>query len=110
MSEWRAFAALAVDWLGMPAEAMPLYSDETCWHRKGSRILGDVLARGNFGRNERGTDVRTGGNRVYLVRKLVSLWRHLGELLRHFALFPKDSLTFFLGVLRTGLAATLRGE
>lgn len=28
MNEWKAFAAIAVDWLGMPKDIMPLYSSE----------------------------------------------------------------------------------
>ena len=107
MSEWRAFAALAVDWLWMPAEAMPLYCGDIRWSRKGDRILADVLRKGNFGRNERGSsDLQ----RAYLVRKFVSAWRHLGELLRHFFIFPCDSVRFFGRVLCTGVDAAWRGE
>ena len=109
MSEWRAFAALAVDWLGMPADAMPLYCGDLRWSRKGSRILADVLRKGNFGRNEKSSS-GCGKQRAYLVRKVVSAWRHLGELLRHFRIFPKDSVAFFAKVLGTGLNAAFRGE
>lgn len=108
MSEWRAFAALAVDWLGMPADAMPLYCGDGRWHRKGDRILADVLAKGNFGRNESAS--RPEKQRPYLLRKFVSAGRHLRELLRHFLIFPKDSVAFFTQVLRTGLNAAFRGE
>lgn len=108
MSEWRAFAALAVDWLGMPADAMPLYCGDGRWHRKGDRILADVLKKGNFGRNDEWGS--SGLQRAYLVRKFVSAWRHLGELLRHFWIFPKDSVAFFAKVLGTGLNAAFRGE
>lgn len=40
-SEWKAFAALAVDNLGMPVEAMPMY--DLRFKGKGSRILKHVL-------------------------------------------------------------------
>ena len=33
VSEWKAFAAMAVEYLGMPMEAMPLYSDSGKWKR-----------------------------------------------------------------------------
>lgn len=33
MSEWKAFASFAVDYLGMPAETMPFYSVETKWKK-----------------------------------------------------------------------------
>ena len=43
MNEWRAFAALAVDYLDMLVEAMPLYVDDKHWHKKGGKILHFVL-------------------------------------------------------------------
>ena len=106
MSEWRAFAAFAVDWLGMPVEAMPLYSDDAKWSRKASRICTDILNVGNFGYKQR----RDYSRMSYLWRKFVSFWGRLSDMLRHFALFPKDSVMFFGGVLRTGLYAVVRGE
>ena len=51
MREWMAFAALLVDYLGMPVEALPLYSPDSKWSRKASRILSFVLETGNFGHN-----------------------------------------------------------
>ncbi len=44
MREWQSFAALAVDYLGMPVEAMPLYSDEKKWHAKGEKIMAFALS------------------------------------------------------------------
>lgn len=41
MSEWKAFAALAVEYLGIPAEAMPLYDSR--FNVKGSRVLKHIL-------------------------------------------------------------------
>ncbi len=43
MSEWKAFAYLAVNNLGMPIVAMPFYSPSNQWHRKADRILECVL-------------------------------------------------------------------
>lgn len=51
MSERHAFAALAVEWLGMPAESMPLYSSDKKWSRNAVRIISFVLKTGNFGHN-----------------------------------------------------------
>ncbi len=47
MSEWKAFAALLVDYLGMPVEALPVYDPDRKWSRKASRILSFVLETGN---------------------------------------------------------------
>ena len=49
MTEWKAFGALAVEWLGMPVEAMPFYSSSAHNRWKLRRILAFVLETGNFG-------------------------------------------------------------
>ena len=106
MSEWKAFAAFAVDYMGMPVDAMPLYHDDQRWSRKGEIILADVLEVGNFGHNKR----RFFRGQSYLVRKFNSFWVRLSDMLRHFTIFPKDSIVFLGGMLGSGLYAAVRGE
>lgn len=106
MSEWKAFATFAVKWLGMPVEAMPLYSADVLWERKSDQICSFVMEVGNFGHNQR----RDYSGMSYLMRKFVSTFNRLSDMLRHFQLFPKDSIVFFGGVLRSGLHAAVRGE
>lgn len=48
MDEWMAFAAVAVEYLGMPKEAVPLYDvrykkDEVMWKRKATRIIAYIM-------------------------------------------------------------------
>ena len=43
MSEWKAFASLAVDYLGMPSEAMPLYSKNKKWSKKAKAVIAFFL-------------------------------------------------------------------
>lgn len=50
MDEWRGFATLAVDYLGMPVEAMPLYSAERKWHVKGEKIMRFILDKKESGK------------------------------------------------------------
>lgn len=50
MGEWRAFAALAVDYLDMPVDAMPLYSADKKWHVKGEKIMSYILDRKESGK------------------------------------------------------------
>ena len=107
MSEWRAFAAVAVDWLGMPKDAMPLYSTEPRWRRKAKRIVADVLKAGNFGHNKMQTPDK---QQPYLVHKFISFWKRLKDLLRHFLVFPLDSVKFFAQIFRSGLYAILHHE
>lgn len=114
ISEWKAFEAFAVKWLGMPAEAMPLFDNNDNHNvnleKKTDKICKFVLEVGNFGHNKlvQGSN----GSRVqgYFWRKFKSFWGRLGDMLRHFQLFPKDSIVFFGGVLRSGLHAAVRGE
>ena len=110
MSEWKAFAAFVVKWLGMPVEAMPLFEDTDNHNvnldKKANKICKFVLEVGNFGHKQR----RDYCGMSYLRRKFVSVWGRLSDMLRHFQLFPKDSIVFFGGVLRSGLHAAVRGE
>lgn len=106
MSEWKAFAAFSVKCLGMPAESMPLYDMDEKWKRKAERICRFVMEVGNFGHNQR----RDFSGMSYLKRKFVSFWGRLSDMLRHFRIFPMDSIRFFGGVLRSGLHAAVRGE
>ena len=92
MSEWRAFAALAVDWLGMPVEAMPLYSHDKKWSRKAGRILAFVLECGNFGHNRQ---VSSG--------KLSSAWNKAKDFANHVWVFPGDSIKFFAHFMVDGI-------
>lgn len=107
MTEWRAFAAMAVDWLGMPVEAMPLYCDSRRWLRKGCCILSFVLECGNFGQNRKGDAAPA---KSYVGRKLRSLWRKIRDFGRHMRLFPLDSIRFFWHFFWDGAAMAARGE
>ena len=92
MSEWNAFAALAVDWLGMPAEALPLYSPDKKWSRKAERILAFVLECGNFGHNRK----VSGG-------KISSAWNKAKDFGNHVLVFPWDSIKFFAHFMVDGI-------
>lgn len=106
-TEWQAFAAMAVDWLGMPAEAMPLYCDSSRWSRKGDGILAFVFECGNFGHNRKGDAAPA---KSYVGRKVRSLCRKIRDFGRHMRLFPWDSLRFFWGFFWDGVGAAARGE
>ena len=100
MTEWKAFSAYAVEWLGMPADAMPLYVENAHWTKKAERINSFVLKVGNFGQNQ----VRnTLCSKFLWTRKFESLWIRLGLLVLHFRIFPKDSILFFVNVLKSAL-------
>ena len=55
LSEWKTFSAFAVDYLGMPTEAMPFYSTDKKWKKKADRICSFILEVGNMGHNHKKT-------------------------------------------------------
>lgn len=107
VSEWKAFGALAVDYLGMPVEAMLVYDNASKWKRKAERIKSFVMTVGNMGHNR---DMSYYSRYPYLIRKIISFSQRVGDLIRHSRIFPLDSLTFFPGILLNGLRSTARGE
>lgn len=107
VSEWKAFAALAVNDLGMPAEAMPMYDNAAKWSRKAERIKAFVLSVGNFGHNR---DMSYYGKYPFLVRKCISMGQRVGDLLSHARIFPLNSLRFFPSMLVNGVRSAVRGE
>lgn len=45
MTEWKAFAAVAVDYIGFPQEAMPLYDKRAKWHQKAALIIERLFSK-----------------------------------------------------------------
>lgn len=107
ISEWKAFAAFAVQWLGMDSSSMPFYSNESCWMRKASCIQRFVMMSGNFGYNRDNTYYQ---KYPYLIRKCFSLARRIGDLINHTRIFPLDSLRFFPKIMINGLQSAVRRE
>ena len=98
ISEWKAFAALAVDLLGMPVDAMPLYSSEKKWSKKAEKIISFVLETGNFGHNR---EIKTSSN--FMIWKITSLGRKMKDFTRHISIFPLDSIKFFFHFVGDGI-------
>lgn len=57
IGEWKAFAALAVDALGMPVVAMPLYDAGMVWHKKGEFLLKFIMNNNRPNKQERTTSI-----------------------------------------------------
>lgn len=107
MSEWKAFAAFAVDYLGMAVNAMPFYDSDCKWSKKAERIMGFIMEVGNMGHNR---DNSYYGEYPYVIRKAASFRRRVGDLCRHTVIFPFDSLKFFPYMAFIGLKSAIRGE
>ena len=93
MAEWQAFAALAVEFLGMPAEAMPFYVDSAKNKRRALRIRSLVLRTGNFGHN---WDESYRWRYSKLVGNFITLFHRFGEFVRLSTIFPSNAPKFFL--------------
>lgn len=106
-SEWKAFGAFAVNYLGMPSEAMPLYDSSARWHRKADKICKFVMAVGNFGHNR---DLSYYGKKSYLMQKIISFGQRTGDIIRHANIFPLDSMRFFPKIVFNGIVSAIRGE
>ena len=99
MSEWRAFGMFAVEYLGLPVEAVPFCCEGKKWKRKAGQILGFVLKTGNMGHNRRGK-VKA---KSFLSRKMKSSGQRFCDLAHHFTIFPMDTLRFFPAIFLNGL-------
>lgn len=107
MSEWRAFAALAVDYLGMLADVMPFYDDSKKWSRKASKILDFIFYCGNFGHNIESSYYT---KHLYIVKKAISFKYRVSNFLKRVGIFPLDSLAFFFNSLVASFKAVARGK
>lgn len=105
MTEWKAFAALAVDYLGMPVEAMPLYGANNNWSKKAQKVMAFIMETGNFGNNR---DYSYRQKYPFVVFKAISLWRHLQDFGRYFVIFPLDSIKVTWWRIGEGLSAVMK--
>jgi hypothetical protein len=96
MTEWKAFGEFAVEYLGMPAEAMPLFNENDNHNdklkRKAERIMKFVLECGNFGHKREAASGKMG-----------SAWLKFRDFARHSLVFPVDSLKFFCHFMVDGI-------
>ena len=107
VSEWCVFGAFSVEYLGMPVEAMPLYSPSGRCSRKAKRIASIILESGNFGHNK---DKSYYSRYPYLVVKAISLFRNTMESMKHFMIFPMDATRVWFLRLGKGLRVAAKGK
>ena len=73
MSEWKAFGTLAVEYMGMPVEAMPFYSENKKWSKKAEKIVAFILKGGK--------------------------WQRFKDTFRVGSIFPLNTLRFLPGII-----------
>lgn len=107
LTEWKAFGTIAVEYLGMPADAMLLYSDNKHWRKKAERILTFIMSVGNMGHKR---DNSYFEKYPYMVRKVCSMGVRCADFFSHARVFPLSSLRFFPNIVFHGIRNAARGE
>lgn len=111
ISEWQAFAAFAVQYLGIPKRAMPMLGIPDNYNaklnKKVERIREFVLTTGNFGHNR---DYSYYRKYPYVIYKIISLWHHIKDTYQYAHIFPFDSLRVMWSRLRAGISVFVSGK
>ena len=84
MSEWKAFGALAVEYLGMPIEAMPLL---------------DVRSEKEDGRCEIDAELRKKAEQIVIFILKGGRWQRFKDTFRVGSIFPLNTLRFLPGII-----------
>jgi len=106
-SEWKAFAALAVDYLGMPVDAMPFYSPKNKWHKKANQILCFIFEMGNFGHNR---DMSFLKSNTIVERKAKRFCHITKDFIKQLTIFPLDSVKVWTKTMGTGFRVLIKGK
>lgn len=92
-SEWCAFASLAVNYLGMPIDAMPLYKDSRSFKGKAKRLLTRIIKTGNMGHNN---DLSYRANQTLFISNVITFFRRFADFIEISFVFPVDAPKFFV--------------
>lgn len=93
ISEWKVFGTFAVEFLGMPCEAMPFYDSSVRWKRKAERLLSFILKVGNMGHNH---DYSFRQKYSGLLSYLITFRIRFVDSVKRFIIFPVDAPKFFV--------------
>lgn len=107
MSEWKTFATMIVNTLGMPEVMVPLYTPSLKWSRKANKVLKNIIKTGNLGHNR---DKSYYQKNPYLVIKAISLWHHTKTAIIHFSIFPLDSIKVLKEMIKIGIYEVAKGK
>lgn len=99
MTEWKTLSSLAVDYLGMPIEAMPFY--DARYRNKGSRLMDFVMEVGNFGHN-REVEWSNG-----FKRRSSLIWHRITDTIKLSRVFPMDAPKFLMNYVWDGVKGLL---
>lgn len=92
MQEWKCFCTLAIDYLGMPIEAVPLFEPRDDYHRKAKKVMERVLTTGNMGHN---IDMSYRKRHSKIGGLIITFWRRMKEFIDLTMIFPKGAPVIF---------------
>ena len=104
MNEWKAFGAFAVEYLGVPLEAMLYYESSNKIRRKAKKILELIIETGSFGVNK---DNSYRGKSRKWKENVITFSRRFGEFGRIASIFPVNAMLFFVNYVFNRVKAIL---
>lgn len=116
MKEWKIFGAFAVEYLGMPEEAMPFLNvkdqmdDGRCkvdkrLKRKADRILAFVMESGNFGHNR---DISYKQKYPFVIRYAMSFWLYTKLAIQRVSISPRNAIMAWWAIVKLGANAAAK--
>lgn len=103
MTEWRVFASLSVQYLGMPEHAMPMFGSSVHEFKgKAARLMDFIMEVGNFGHNREVEWSNSFKRRTMLIRHKIT------DTIRLSFVFPLDAPRFLLNYAVDGLRGLMR--
>lgn len=97
MSEWRVFGTLAVQYIGMPETAIPMFGSSVQeFKERAEKALIRVMKKGNMGHNN---DLSYRSRYTGMKYKVVAMWRRFIDFASLVPVFPIDAPKFFMGYL-----------
>ena len=110
MTEWKAFGAFAVEYLGMPAKAMPFLNSLNVqnfkkFKRKADKILEFVMESGNFGHNR---DLSYKQKYPFVIRYAMSFWLYTKLSMQRFVISPRNDIMAWWAIVKIGANAAAK--
>lgn len=93
MKEWKAFGAFAVEYLGMPIDAIPLYSNTGLYRKKAKMLCSLIIETGNFGHNK-DNSYRNNSSKIKI--NVITFFRRFKEFSHIATIFPVNTPRFFI--------------
>lgn len=106
MTEWQVFGAFAINYLGMPEDAMPFCDKDLSARlkRRSARLCRIILMSGNMGHN---VDKSYRFKYPKLLENSITFFNRFGEFIRLTTIFPINAPRFFVAYVFRRVKATI---